>query len=208
VGFLVSVLVGAGAAMAQSSGADRPPWTRGPIAGDAAPTSASRQQAMATDGFVPVSAIVFPDAGPGTCRRELVGSLVEADALGAYDPARATGTRGNSASDLGRRAAIGPDAVELFVAGDVGRAMDRLDHRCVGQVLEHVPNGRAVTWRNPELGTSFRITATRTYEVGGGRYCRDYAASAVIADDTNQVQGAACRSTGGDWRHVEQAKFE
>jgi surface antigen len=81
--------------------------------------------------------------------------------------------------------------------------MDDLDHRCVGEVLEHAPTGAPVSWRSPERGTVYRVTATRTYDIGAGRYCREYRTVATEAGGSEETTGAACRSLAGDWRAVE-----
>jgi surface antigen len=164
---LALAIVGGGTAVRAQSAIELPPW--------AAP--AARQQALADDDFVAPSAIVFPHRDAGTCRRELVGSLAGAAAVGA-----AAGT---------------------VMAGGIGRGMDDLDHRCVGEVLEHAPTGAPVSWRSPERGTVYRVTATRTYDIGAGRYCREYRTVATEAGGSEETSGAACRSLAGDWRAVE-----
>lgn len=166
---LAAVVAVAGAPRAQMP--ELPPWSS---------SSAARQQALATDDFVAPSAIVFPRANGGTCRRDLVGSLVP-----GWAPS-----------------AIGLETAGAVVAGDIGRDMDALDHRCVGQVLEHAPTGRTVTWENPERGTVYRVTATRTVDIGAGRFCREYRTVAILAGTSAQALGTACRAATGAWQAV------
>jgi surface antigen len=164
--------------------AEPPPWAaeRGVEARPAAPTAQQARRAADADDFVPASAIMFPRIDLGVCHREVLGSLV--------------------AGAGARPVAAGPAAAPL-VGGAIGRSMDRLDHGCVGQVLEHAPTGRAVGWRNPERSAAYRVTALRTYEIAAGQHCREFRATATLAGRAEHAYGTACRQPGGDWRAVD-----
>jgi surface antigen len=165
--------------------ADPPPWAPGQ--GYRAEQRLSEAQEARRhddeDDFVPANAILFPRVDLGVCHREVLGSLVGG---GAQRPAIASGS-GSGA----------------LVGGGLGRAMDRLDHACVGQVLEHAPTGRAVAWRSPDRGAAFRVTAIRTYEAAAGRFCREFRTTATVAGRIQHVYGTACRQPDGAWRTAD-----
>jgi len=129
----------------------------------------------------------------GTCNRELLGSIL-GGASGGY-----LGSKIGSGS--GKLAATAAGAViGLIVGGSIGRSMDRLDHACIGQVLEQAETGQRVRWTDPDSNTRYSVTPTRTWRSADNRYCRDYTSDVRMATGTQQVTGTACRNPDGTWQ--------
>lgn len=80
--------------------------------------------------------------------------------------------------------------------------MDEIDRACAAQILEHAPDGRPIVWANHGRGERYTVVPARTFEPLPGRYCREYAATAVVAGRPQQVYGTACRQPDGSWEIV------
>jgi surface antigen len=130
----------------------------------------------------------------GLCDRTLLGAAVGGAAGGLIASEVAHGDR--------RPAAIAGGALlGILLGGAIGNAMDQLDERCVGQVLEHAGSEQTVAWRNPDSGASYQVTPTRTWEEEG-RYCREYTTTVRIDGRPQQAYGTACRQPDGSWERV------
>jgi hypothetical protein len=57
-------------------------------------------------------------------------------------------------------AIIGGSIIGALVGGSIGRSMDEVDQNCVGQALEHAPDGENVMWNEPEDGSRGGIAAS------------------------------------------------
>lgn len=136
-----------------------------------------------------------PNAGisSGICNREVIGAILGA-AAGGYAGSRIGSGKGNIAATAAG-ALLG-----LLAGGGIGRSMDQVDQDCIGQTLEQAEDNRSVEWRNPDSGTDYRITPTRTYSVSDGRYCREYTTEATIGGKTQRTYGTACRQPDGSWK--------
>ncbi len=136
-----------------------------------------------------------PNAGisSGICNREVIGAILGA-AAGGYAGSRIGNGKGNIAATAAG-ALLG-----LLVGGGIGRSMDQVDQDCIGQTLEQAEDNRSVRWRNPDSGTNYRITPTKTYSVSDGRYCREYTTEATIGGKTQRTYGTACRQPDGSWK--------
>ncbi len=136
-----------------------------------------------------------PDAGisSGICNREVIGAILGA-AAGGYAGSRIGSGKGNIAATAAG-ALLG-----LLVGGGIGRSMDQVDQNCIGQTLEQAEDRRTVQWRNPDSGTNYRITPTKTYSVSDGRYCREYTTEATVGGKTQRTYGTACRQPDGSWK--------
>ena len=100
----------------------------------------------------------------------------------------------------GRTAAIvGGAILGVLVGGSIGRAMDDLDQHCIGQALEHAPDGRSIVWNNAQSQAQYTVAPVRTVQIADGRYCREYTTTAVVAGKTEQTYGRACRQPDGSW---------
>lgn len=131
----------------------------------------------------------------GHCNRELLGQVL-GGAAGAAIGSQIGGGSGQTA------ATIGGAILGVLIGGDIGRQMDSVDQRCVGQVLEHAPSGQTVAWENPDEGARYTVQPTNTFQRGDGRYCREYITEATVGGRTEQVYGTACRQPDGDWEIV------
>ena len=129
----------------------------------------------------------------GGCNRERLGQFLGGAAGGAIGSTIGKGS--------GRTAAIiGGTLLGVLVGGNIGRTMDRVDQNCVGQVLEHAPDGQTIAWKNPDAATAHKVTPTRSFETNDGRYCREYTSAAVIGGQSQKTYGTACRQADGAWQ--------
>lgn len=131
----------------------------------------------------------------GTCDRSLLGA-----ALGGA----AGGLIGAEVAKKGDRseAILGGTLLGVLIGGAIGHSMDRVDHGCVGQVLEHAPSDQTVGWRNPDHGTSYGVTPGRTWQEEDGHYCREYTTTVRIGGEPQRAYGKACRQPDGSWQKV------
>ncbi len=135
------------------------------------------------------------DLNIGTCNRELLGSVL-GGAIGG-----AAGTQVGKGS--GKTAAIiGGTVIGYLIGGAIGRHMDQIDQNCIGQSLEHSPDGQSIAWKNPNDNGQHRVTPTKTFQTSAGAYCREYTTTSVIAGKTQSVFGTACRQPDGSWKLV------
>jgi surface antigen len=132
----------------------------------------------------------------GTCDRKLLGGALGGAAGGLLASEVAEGSE--------RLVAVtGGTVLGALIGGSIGRSMDQLDHRCVGQILEHAPSDEAVAWKNPDTESSYTVTAARTYQNGDDRYCREYQTTATVGGKSQQAYGTACRQPDGSWQIVD-----
>jgi surface antigen len=143
-------------------------------------------------GVAPQELLVLPTVGLGNCNRETIGALL-GGAAGGYAGYR-LGDRDSRAL-----ATLGGAILGALVGGTIGRAMDQADQYCVGQVLEQATTGQRVVWENPDRGSRYEVTPTRTYETTGGQYCREYQTEIVIGGRVEHAYGTACRQPDGSW---------
>lgn len=129
----------------------------------------------------------------GRCNRDVLGAVL-GGAAGA--------TLGSTVDkDDGRTAAvIGGTIIGVLVGGAIGRHLDNVDQNCIGQALEHVPDGETIVWRNPDKGGTYEVTPSQTYQRSDGRYCRDYVTEVLIDDQVQEAIGTACRQPDGSWK--------
>lgn len=168
---------------APSAQADPPPWA--PAHGYRAKKGHKREQIVYVAPF---------GIDLGRCNRDLLGSVLGGAAGAAL---------GSTIGDGDRRAVaiVGGTIIGAIVGGSIGRAMDQVDQHCVGQVLEHAPDGGPIVWTG-DGGPRYQVTPVRTYQDPAGRYCREYTASAVINGEPETIYGVACRQPDGSWRLV------
>ena len=135
------------------------------------------------------------DIGLGRCNRSLLGTVIGGVGGGLI------GSQVGSGS--GRTVAIvGGTILGAIVGGSIGNTMDNLDHNCVGQALEHAPDGQQVIWNSPTDNAEYRVTPTDSYQRADGRYCREYRTNATIGGRTQEVYGTSCRQPDGSWELV------
>jgi len=132
----------------------------------------------------------------GTCNREAVGAVLGGVVGGALGSQVGKG-------DGRKLATVAGAVIGVLVGRDIGRRMDEGDQACTGQVLERVADQDTVAWRNPDTGTEYRVTPTRTYEAGE-RFCREYRTEATVGGQRQTVYGTACRNPDGSWEMAPQ----
>jgi surface antigen len=134
--------------------------------------------------------------GLGRCNRGALGALLGGAAGGVIASEAVSGD--------GRTVAIiGGTILGAVVGGSIGRSMDEVDQTCVGQALEHAPDGEEIVWNSPEDGSRYQVTPTGSYQDQAGQYCREYQTTAEIAGQHQQTYGVACRQPDGSWRLVQ-----
>jgi len=85
------------------------------------------------------------------------------------------------------------------IGGSVGQSMDNTDRLKVSHSLETVRTGVPSTWRNPDTGSQYTVTSTRTYKKNAAP-CREFTMDAVIGGANEHVYGTACRQADGSWK--------
>ncbi len=126
----------------------------------------------------------------------LVGGLIGA-ALGA-----AAGTQFGKGS--GRTVAIiGGGLLGALIGGNLGKSMSQTDQNQVNQALETSRTGRAISWRNPDTGGTYKVTPTKTYKVAENSYCREYTTWGMVGGYEEKLFGTACRQPDGSWKNVK-----
>ena len=97
---------------------------------------------------------------------------------------------------------VGAAAFGALIGGAIGRAMDSVDQHCVGQILEHVSDGRYIAWQNSGNRARYWVRPTTTLQDETGEYCRAYTGSGVIAGEGHSMRGWACRRPDGSWEKL------
>lgn len=85
-----------------------------------------------------------------------------------------------------------------YIGGAIGRQMDDSDRYRAGMALEETPTDQSSSWQNPDSGTRYAVTPTRTY-YDDSRPCREYTTEAWIDGRRETVYGTACREPDGTW---------
>jgi len=100
-----------------------------------------------------------------------------------------TGSIGHSGEHARRTsAAEAPSEIDLAYA-----------RAAASDVLAHSGKGSSVPWQNPNTGAGGNITPLATSYTEGGLSCRDFLASYSHGESQDWLQGAACRSSQGNW---------
>ncbi len=103
----------------------------------------------------------------------------------------------------GKYAVIGAAAGAL-IGGVIGNKLDDRDKRMAREAAQRAFEanraGQASSWTNPDSGNSGSITPTRTYQLAGGQYCREYTQTVRIGGEDHQAFGTACRQADGTWK--------
>ncbi|MCB1792421.1 MAG: glycine zipper 2TM domain-containing protein [Gammaproteobacteria bacterium] len=138
--------------------------------------------------FVAMSVLVLGGCGS---TREQQGNVIGAIAGGVLGSQVGGGS--------GRVAAtIAGTLIGGYIGGNIGRQMDDGDRYRAGQALESTPTNESSSWRNPDTGSSYSVTPTRTY-YDESRPCREYTTEAWIDGRRETVYGRACRQADGSW---------
>lgn len=132
----------------------------------------------------------------GTCDREAIGQV-----LGGVTGAAIGSTVGHGGENAA--AIIGGAIVGVIVGGTIGRAMDNIDQGCVGQILEHAPDGRMVAWHDATGRTQYQVTPDRPYRNDQGRFCRTYTTNSTGNGFNRRARNTACRDSNGTWQKID-----
>jgi len=123
--------------------------------------------------------------------------------MGAVSGAVIGGVVGSTiGGGTGRTVAIVAGTVAGALLGShIGKRMDEADRMKAAQALENTPTGQQTTWRNPDTGSQYSVTPTRTYEAAGAP-CRDFTVNATVEGKPDTVKGAARRPADGTWKEA------
>ena len=89
-----------------------------------------------------------------------------------------------------------------MIGRQIGENMDDADRRNTAVVLRDNRTGEGATWVNPDNGTRYTVTPTRTYESSNAP-CREFRVDADVGGQPNQeVNGTACLQADGSWMIV------
>ena len=101
----------------------------------------------------------------------------------------ATGAISRPAAQPDRVAdAVPPSEVDLAYA-----------RAAAADALAHSGKDQSVPWQNPTTGAGGNITPLETSYMEGGQRCRDFLASYAHGSAQEWLQGAACRTSQGNW---------
>jgi len=100
----------------------------------------------------------------------------------------------------GRTAAIILGTLAGSMIGQtIGESMDDTDRMLSAQTLNDYSTGDSRTWVNPDSGSRYTFTPTRTHEHANGP-CREFRLEATIGNRSDQeVYGTACLQADGSW---------
>ncbi len=88
--------------------------------------------------------------------RPAIGALL-GGAAGAYARSQIGDGRGQMAAT-----AVGT-LLGVSVGSEIGRRLDEVERTCAGQVFEQAPDNRTIEWQNPNEGTQYPVTPSRTF---------------------------------------------
>jgi hypothetical protein len=103
----------------------------------------------------------------------------------ATEPQSGFGSRATAAIE--HRAEAPPEADLLYARA------------AAADVLAHGGKDNSVPWHNPHSGAGGNITPLAVSTTDGGVRCRDFLASYVRGTAQAWLQGAACRTSRGQW---------
>ena len=177
--------------------------------GEAAKLQRGRGRRQAVDAARSYPALTYDlDPDLGVLRDEVGAALVTATQSGAASGLgdledlfglAGAGQSGGSSQAQTDEEAIAGTLIGGYIGGQVGRQMDDSDRYRAGQALEATPTNQSTSWRNPDSGTEYKVTPTRTY-YDEQQPCREYTTEAWIDGKRETVYGTACRQTDGPWR--------
>ena len=100
----------------------------------------------------------------------------------------------------GRSHVVAGAATGPLVGPRLARAMDDVDHHCVGRTLEYAPDNHRVRWQSDTNNSAFLVVPVRTFQNQGGLYCREYLASVTVGGKAQEALASACRASNGTWK--------
>jgi surface antigen len=133
--------------------------------------------------------------GMAACTNEQSGQVIGGILGGAAGSQVGGGTGKTVATVAGTLAGV-------MIGGAVGRSMDDTDRLKAAHSLEYNRTNQPSSWHNPDTGIDYTVTPTRTYQTGGGQYCREYQTDVIVGGKREQAYGTACRQPDGSWQVV------
>lgn len=103
-------------------------------------------------------------------------------------------------------AIVGGTLIGGYLGNRVGRSMDDVDRMKMNKALEHNRVNKTTSWSNPDKGTRYAVTPTKTYyrkDQGTTQPCREYTTTATIDGKQEKIYGKACRMDDGSWNVVK-----
>lgn len=86
-----------------------------------------------------------------------------------------------------------------MIGRQIGENMDDTDRRNAALALQNGQTGQGTTWVNPDNGTRYTVTPTRTFEDRGGP-CREFRLNAEAGGEPiRESNGTACLQADGSW---------
>ncbi len=85
-----------------------------------------------------------------------------------------------------------------MIGRQIGDSMDATDRLNTAVALRDSRTGQQTTWVNPDNGTRYTVTPTRTFERQDGP-CRDFQVDANVNGEPDRVNGTACLQADGTW---------
>jgi len=129
----------------------------------------------------------------GRCDREAAGAVI-GGILGGVIGTEVGRENGNTEFGMVAGAIIG-----VVLGSNIGRGMDDRDASCIAHALDKAPDGKVITWRNPEAGLDFRLTPVNTFK-RDGRLCRRYRTETATISDVARGESEACQTADGKWQ--------
>jgi len=86
-----------------------------------------------------------------------------------------------------------------MIGQTIGESMDDTDRMMSAQTLNDYRTDESRTWVNPDSGSRYTFTPTRTHEHATGP-CREFRLEATIGNQSDQeIYGTACLQADGSW---------
>jgi surface antigen len=130
-----------------------------------------------------------------TMNREQTGTVLGGAAGAAAGSAIGSGSGRTAATIVG-------GLIGAFAGRSVGQHMDQQDRMQTAMAMENNATGKSSTWTNPDSGTAYSVTPTRTYDSGGAP-CREFTMAATVDGKPDEIRGTACRQADGNWKIIE-----
>jgi len=146
-------------------------------------------------GAVLLLALIFGGMGCANSNKAEQGAVI-----GGLGGAAIGGQLGPD-DDRGKNALIGA-GIGIVLGYLIGNEWDKSDQRKLDDTLEYNRTGRSSDWVNPDTGSSYTATPTRTYRRNGRDY-RDVEIDGYVDGKRETVHATAYRRPDGTWQLVQ-----
>ncbi len=113
----------------------------------------------------------------------------------------AVGSQLGHRNDRGRNALIGA-GIGFLLGYAIGNEWDKHDQQQLGNTLEYNRTGTTREWVNPDTGSSYSATPTRTYRQNDRDY-RDVEIDGCVDGRRETIHATAYRQPDGTWQLVQ-----